>query len=386
MDNFDIIIVGGGVIGLSTGYRAQKAGAKVLVIDRGGVGYEASSRAEGFLSLRGETPEESPLAQMSERLWLTLDEELGYTTEWTQKGRIWPAFAESEVERLKIKYASFQQTDIAFEYLEGEECRKLVPNLSTNVQAAIYTNRSGHANPQRLVQAFAWAFQDCGGTILEHTPVYSVTEQAGKVRGVQTAGGAIGAGTVILCAGGYNAKLLQQVGVVFPTAPFRVESFVTAPMPHMFDMCLVGRGISVRQTKRGNFHVQGGPYEWVDLAADKEPAKPVTSVVCGIARRFMDVFPIARTAQIIRTWGGITDTTPDQMVIIEKLSSPDGLIATCGAGHGFGMAPILGVVLSDLALKGETDAPIRGLGLGRFNNLAENWRQDMGWQAGAYNR
>jgi len=81
MENFDVIIVGAGIVGLSTAWRAARAGARVLVLDKGPTAYEASSRATGYLSLRGETPEESPLAQAAERLWDGLDEELGYPTE-----------------------------------------------------------------------------------------------------------------------------------------------------------------------------------------------------------------------------------------------------------------------------------------------------------------
>src|SRR6218665_3592959 len=117
MENFDVIVVGAGILGLATAYNAQKAGAKVLVLDAGATAYEASSRATGYLSLRGETPAESPLAQEAEKLWDTLDDELGYPTEWTQKGRIWAAFVERELDDLRQLYGTFRKTDIGFEFL-----------------------------------------------------------------------------------------------------------------------------------------------------------------------------------------------------------------------------------------------------------------------------
>src|SRR5207253_1950030 len=121
-------------------------------------------------------------------------------------------------------YQSFQRTGIGFDWVDGQACREILPILSPETRAGIYTPRSGHANPQRTVQAFAWAFQDLGGTLLEHTPVHSVDAQDGQVTGVRTAGGRIQGEQVILCAAAYNAKLLEPFGVVFPSAPVRLEA------------------------------------------------------------------------------------------------------------------------------------------------------------------
>jgi sarcosine oxidase, subunit beta len=385
MENYDIIVVGAGLIGLSTAYRAQKAGAKVIVIDRGPVAYEASSRATGYLSLRAETPEESPLAQMAERMWPTLDEELGYPTEWKQKGRLWAAFGDAELADLKTTFEAFRKTDIPFEFIDTQACREIIPILSPEVRAGIYTSRSGHANPQRVCQAFAWAFQDLGGIILEHTPVHAVLTDGGKVTGVKTSGDKINSGCVVLAAAAFNAKLLAPLGILFPVAAVRLEAMVTTPLPPAYDVCFIGNGISIRQTLRGNLHGNGGPHEWVDVQADQEPAKPNTPIVRNIARRITECFPVAQSLQLLRCWAGIVELTPDLNTIVEKFEKPEGLIAAAGAGHAFGMAPSLGVALAELALEGRTDAPVGNLGLGRFAGLSPDWRAERNWSAGAYN-
>jgi sarcosine oxidase, subunit beta len=385
MENYDIIVVGAGLIGLSTAYRAQKAGAKVIVVDRGPVAYEASSRATGYLSLRAETPEESPLAQMAERMWPTLDEELGYPTEWKQKGRLWAAFGDAELADLKITFEAFRKTDIPFEYIDTQACREIIPILSPEVRAGIYTDRSGHANPQRVSQAFAWAFQDLGGTILEHTPVHAVLTEGGKVTGVQTGGRRINSGRVVLAAAAFNARLLAPLGILFPVAAVRVEAMVTTPLPPAYDVCFIGNGISIRQTLRGNLHANGGPHEWVDVQADQEPAKPNTPIIRNIARRITEAFPVTQSLQMLRSWAGVVELTPDLNTIVEKFEKPEGLIAAAGAGHAFGMAPSLGVALAELALEGRTDAPVGNLGLARFAGLSLDWQAQRNWSAGAYN-
>ncbi|MGO4568759.1 NAD(P)/FAD-dependent oxidoreductase [Rhizobium sp. 2YAF20] len=386
MNNYDVIVVGSGLLGLSTAYNAQKAGARVLVIDRGPVAYEASSRATGYLSLRADDPDEAPLAQMAEKLWDNLDEELGYPTEWTQKGRLWVAFSDKQVEELHETLKAFKRADFGFEIIDADACRKLIPILSNETRAGLYTPRSGHANPQRVSQAYGWAFQDVGGTIIENNPVYYVLEEAGKVKGVRASTGDIYADRVVLCAAGYNAKLLHPFGVEFPVATVRLEALVTTPLPPMYDVGFIGlNGLSIRQTKRGNLHANGGPHEWVDVDADQEPAKPNTPIVRNLVRRMIEAFPVAAGAQLLRTWAGVLDITKDQKSIIHKFDHPEGLLVAAGAGHGFGMAPAVGIAMAELALKGKTEAPVERLSLDRFASLSPNWKVEKQWNPGAYN-
>ncbi len=385
MDNFDVIVVGAGILGLATAYHAQKAGAKVLVLDSGATAYEASSRATGYLSLRGETPAESPLAQESEKLWNGLDDELGYPTEWTQKGRIWAAFNEREVEEHKQLYETFRRTDIPFEFLDGDALRKMMPCLSETCQGGIWTNRAGHANPQRVSQAFGWAFKDLGGEVREYTPVLELLTEGGRAKGVRTPGGELHCGKIALCAAAYNTLLLQPLGIHFPLAPVRLEALVTTPMPPLFDQAFIGNGLAIRQTKRGNLHMNGGPYEWIDLEIGKEPAKPNTQIVRNILRRAIEIMPVLKGAQFLRSWAGVIDLAPDQMTTIHKFEHPEGLVAAASSGHGFGMGPAVGVAVSELLLKGETRMPISQLSLDRFKTLSPEWRERRNWHAGQYN-
>ncbi|MBX5173368.1 FAD-binding oxidoreductase [Rhizobium sp. NZLR1b] len=385
MKNFDIIVVGAGILGLATAYQAQKAGAKVLVLDAGATAYEASSRATGYLSLRGETPAESPLAQEAEKLWDSLDDELGYPTEWTQKGRIWAALDERELDELKSLYGTFQKTDIPFEFLDGDAMRKLIPCLSPNCLGGIWTSRSGHANPQRTSQAFAWAFNDLGGEIREYTPVLELLAEGGKVKGVRTPQGELHCDKLALCAAAHNSLLLAPLGIHFPLAPVRLEALVTTPMPPLFEQAFIGNGLSIRQTKRGNLHMNGGPYEWVDLEIGKEPAKPNTQIVRNILRRAIETMPVLKGAQFLRSWAGIVDMAPDQMTTIHRFEGPAGLVTAACSGHGFGMAPAVGIAVSQLLMNRETAMPVGQLSLDRFKNVAPDWRVRRNWQAGRYN-
>ena len=384
METADVAVVGAGVVGLSTAYWLAKAGAKVVVLDKGRTAWEASGRASGYLSLRGETPIEARVAAEAERIWNTLDDELGYVTEWCPKGRLWAAFP-YEWEEMQATYEAFKKTDFEFRLIDGKEARELLPYLSESVVGGIHTTRAGHANPQRTAQAFAWAANDRGVKILENSPVLSITTSGGAITGLKTPNGEISAPKIVNCAGPQAGMIADMIGGYVPVAAARLEAMVTAPLPPMFTFAMIGNGVSVRQTHRGNLHFNGGPHEWIDVDQTSEPAKPNTPIVRNMARRLAELLPAIANIQALRSWAGIVEVTPDQSCIIERLSSPEGMIIATASGHGFGLAPSLGKAICGLALEGTSPIGIDGLGLGRFASLDKDWRAARRWTAGAYN-
>jgi len=384
MNKADVVVIGAGIVGLATGYWLARHGAKVIVLDKGRTAWEASSRATGFLSLRGEQPLESPLAVEAERMWHGLDDELGYPTEWKPGGRLWVAHTPEEDAELRDTLAHFEQTDIPFRLITGDEARAIVPCLSPRASSAIHTIRSGHANPQRTSQAFAWALLDHGGEVREFTPAIGLEIANGKIVGVIAPSGTIATERVVNCAGPQAGMIAAMAGVSVPLAVLRLEAMVTAPLPPLFDVAMVADGLSVRQTLRGNIHFNGGPYEFIAPELCKEPAKPSTSAVRNIARRLAELFPSLDSVQIIRSWAGVIEVTPDLVMVIDRIDAPEGLVLGITAGHGFGLAPVVGKALADLALEGSTDLPVAGLGLDRFSRLDPQWQNKRNWAPGCY--
>jgi sarcosine oxidase subunit beta len=385
MESADVVIVGAGVLGLASGYWLAKAGANVVILEKGRIAWEASGRATGFLSLRGEQPLEVPLAVAANELWTTLDEELGYPTEWLPGGRLWVAIEQDRWTELQDLGPLWQAAGVPVRLIDGQAARGIAPCLSEQTLGGLHTTRSGHANPQRTSQAFAWAFRDRGGRILENTPAIGIKTVRGKVTAIDTPQGSIATGAIVNCAGPQIGLIGEMVGVNIPVAPVRLEAMVTAPLPHLFDVAMVGHGLSLRQTRRGNIHFNGGPHEWIDVDLTSEPAKPNTPIVRNIARRLAELFPSLANIQALRSWAGIVEVTPDQTCIIDRLASPEGMIIATASGHGFGLAPSIGKAICDLVLNGKSSIPIDGLGLDRFATLDQGWRSARKWVAGAYN-
>jgi sarcosine oxidase, subunit beta len=385
MDSADVVIIGGGVTGLSTGYWLAKAGRDVLILDKGIVGWEASGRNGGLSTRRGDDTPVIPLAREANRLWPTMDEELGYPTEWVGKGVVSIALDEERGDVLRATNRRWQTLGLPVRWLDPREVHELVPCITDSVRGAIYTEGAGHANPQRTAQAFAWAIADRGGRIREQTAVTGIRVSRDRITGVDTTRGPVATETVVSCAGPQSALIGRMVGVDIPIAPARVEIIATVPQPPLFEVGVSGNGLYGRQTRRGNLIFGGGPHEWTDVALEREPAKSNTPLIRNIARRLAEVFPSLADVAVLRSWAGVVEQAPDYWPIIDRLPSPEGLVLAVMSGHGFGPCPATGKAVSELVVKGISSIDLDGLALSRFANLPASWREARNWVAGAYN-
>ena len=379
MNRAEIVVIGGGVSGLSSAYFLAKAGKDVVVVEKGMVGGEASGRNGGMISERTDEPALIPLAVESVRLWATLDDELGYPTEFIHQGRIQVAVSEEEMGDIFTEHDHALRHGISVEQLDPSEISDMVPGISARTLGGLFFANGGHANPQRAVQAFAWAFQDLGGRLHQNTAVTSINVEDNKVTSVETTAGDIAADFVVAAAGPQTALLADMVGVHVPVAPARVEIIATAPLEPLFDIALVGNGLYGRQAARGNLLFGGGAHEWIDVGLISDPAKPNTPLIRNIARRLAELLPAVADVPVIRSWAGIVEQAPDYMPIIDIPDSPSNYIVVTASAHGFGIAPATGKVVSDLVLHGKSDIDISGLTLNRFSDLTHNWRQNRGW-------
>ncbi len=372
-----VIIVGGGASGLSAGWWLARAGVEVLVLDKGLVAWEASGRNGG-----GCTHGFSPLFLEEQRLWPQMDELLGHPTEFTP-GRI----------RIAIKPEQWSDSDrmvrngdhhgMRSERLDNAQLRELVPLAPDEVVGAYWHHFGGHANPHRTVQAYAWAMQDLGGRVMQHTTVLGFHTEAGRVTAVQTDRGTLGCDHLVLAAGPQTGKLAAMLGVHVPMVSARAEMIVTEPLPLMPVTGADGNGLYGRQTRRGNLAYGGGPHEWLDdtdgMAA---PPRVSTPLMGNIAGHLAGLLPRAAQARVIRSWAGIIENTPDGRPVIDRLSDPANLTIATLSSIGFGLSPATGHAVQQLVTDGRCDfADLTPLRLARFASLEPDWIATRGWHS-----
>ena len=373
-----VVVIGGGVTGLSAAWWLARSGVDVLVLDKGVVGWEASGRNGG-----GASHYQSPLFHEEQRLWPQMDELLGYSTEYRRE-RLIVAVTPEQLHHYHYMADMHGELGYKADKLDAQEIRKLVPLAGDNALGGIHVYFGGHANPQRTVQAYAWALQDLGGRILQHAPATRLIRQGGKVTGVETPRGTFACDSLVVAAGPQSEHLLRQVDVRLPLAPARAEMIVTEPAPLMDIGGVDGNGLYGRQTLRGNLAYGGGPHEWMDVGPAGPGARPSTPLLRNLSKRVAELLPKAAHLRVIRSWAGVIENTPDGRPVIERLSSPDNVTIATMSGVGFGLSPASGHAIRDLVLDGVCSfTDLSKLSLDRFADLPEDWREQRGWRPAA---
>ncbi len=369
-----VIVVGGGVTGLSAAWWLARSGVDVLVLDKGIVGWEASGRNGG-----GASHYHSPLFAEEQRLWPLMDEMLGYSTEYRRERVV---FATNALHHQQYQRMAQMCRDLGWRVddLDPAQVREFVPLAGDNVVSGIHLRFGGQANPQRTVQAYAWALQDRGGRILQHAPALRIVTSGGRVTGVETPRGRFGCDHLVVAAGPQGEALLRQVGARLPLAPARAEMIVTEPAPLMPVGGADGNGLYGRQTLRGNLAYGGGPHEWMDIGPAGPERRPSTPVLRNLSRRLAELLPKAAQLRVIRSWAGVVENTPDGRPVIDRLSDPGNLTVATMSGVGFGLSPASGHAIRDLVLDGACSfADLGKLSIKRFVDLPEDWRERAGW-------
>lgn len=369
-----VVVIGGGVTGLSTAWWLAREGVDVTVVEAGIVGGEASGRNGG-----GCSHHYSPLFAEEQRLWPEMDERLGYPTEF-QPNRIRIALDEKQFAQYGRAKTNAERQGYRCDVLDPQDVARLVPLSNGELLGAYYFHFGGHANPQRTVQAFAWALQDLGGRVLQHTKVNELRLEGGRVRSVVTNRGTIACDFVVIAAGPATHSLAAMLDINIPMVPSRVEMLVTEPLPLMPLGGVDGNGLYGRQTLRGNLAYGGGPHEWIGEDASTR-SHSSTPLVRDIAGRIAQLLPKAAHAHVIRSWAGVVENTPDGRPVIERLSTPDNVVLATMSGVGFGLSPAVGHAIRDLVIDGVCSfADISTYALSRFDELEPDWAQLQGWQ------
>ncbi len=377
LDSAEVVVIGGGVSGLSSAWWLAQQGADVVVLEKGVVGWEASGRNGGGLGHRAGDPPVTPLATQALKLWPEMHERLGYPTEYIP-GRLRVALTERQMQMCEMSHEHCLKVGVDSELMDPKAIKELVPVVNPAVVGGVMAPAEGKTNPQRVVQAYAWAFQDLGGRLYQHTTATGFLMSGGKVTTVETNRGEIDCDFVVSAAGPQTGLLAEMAGAFVPVSPARVEIIVTAPIPRHWAGGFVGNGLYGRQTVRGNLAYGGGPHEWIDVD-NTTPRKPNTPLIRNIARRLAELLSGAAEVPVIRSWSGVVEQTPDLWPIIDFLPEPSNYLLVTVSGHGYGLSPATGMVVSELILKGETTVNIDGLGMSRLADIPRDWKEERGW-------
>ena len=237
IDRADVVMIGGGVIGLASAYFISRRGWDVVLVEKGIPGWEASGRnggwALGFSPEHYQEDERMALAREALQIWQTLDEELGAPTEFVLEGNLMvaleeddmpPPYHEDMLERSRRWGGEARRVDL-------KEMREILPGVTERAIGGVFVPVSGHANPQLTAQAWVWAIERNGGRIYQNTTVTGIEVQNGRVTRVETTAGNIGADKVVNAAGPWANVIAGMTGQHLPVAQRALEMLCTMAVP-----------------------------------------------------------------------------------------------------------------------------------------------------------
>ncbi len=375
----DVVIVGGGISGAAAAYEVARAGHSVTLFEARSLAAMASGWTLGGVRQSGRDPAELPLAKAAVERWGGLDEELGAMTGYRRRGNLRLARTEAEVEIIRELVVEQRKLGLEIDYLpDNAAIRAIAPAIGRSILAASCCPGDGHADPVPAVRAFAAAASRHGAVIRDGVGIRALMQSGGKITSVETASGEIvSADRVIVATGIHAPELLAPLGLDLPLRVKLVCVLQSVPLPPVFEQVfgVANADCAGRQEVDGRLRVTTGMGDWPHEPNSwtTDALAPRAADIAALIERVSHVLPALADAGVARVWGGLIDLTPDALPAIDAHNGIEGLIVAAGfSGHGFGIGPVTGEILADLALSRQPRFDLAPFRLGRFAETPAN--------------
>lgn len=365
----DIVIIGGGISGVSIAYNLAKKGKKnIILVEKEYIASGATGSCGAGIRQQWGTKMNCLIAKMSCEFFETANEVLEYDgdIEFEQGGYLLLASTEKEKEQFSKNVKLQNSLGINSKVLSLEEAKEIVPILNTSdFVSATYFEKDGHLNPFFTTLAFSKAAEKLGVQIMKYTEVIGITTKNKKITSVITSKGIIETSEVVNAAGGYSQHIAKMVGVELPIYSERHQILVTEPVDPILNTMVMSFS--------GNFYCQQVPHGGIIMGrgdVDEPRDGNINSswhFLDEMSKCITNLLPPLKNAMVIRQWAGLYNITPDRQPIIGKVSEIKGLYLAVGfSGHGFMFGPATGLLLSEIIMGEETSIDISSLNLERF--------------------
>ena len=402
----DVVIIGGGIIGVSTAWFLAKQGVDVVLCEKGHIAGEQSSRNWGWVRCQGRDTRELPMMIESMNIWRGLEVEIGEDVGFTQGGCLYMARSEKELKQYADWLDTAREFGLDTQVIEGKELDQHVSDASSRWLGAMYTASDARAEPDKAGPAIARAAIRSGAKLLTSCAVRGIETEGGSLSAVVTEHGSIRTSTVLCAAGAWTSMFCRSLGIAVPQLQVRGTVARTSPADVILNGNVFDKKIGIRRRQDGGYTIAHGsvldhfitpstfrfafkflpalvhevrtlrislgrpfieelgtPAKW---ALDEESPfertrvlspEPDPTVLKKIRKNLDEVFPQLAASRIVESWAGMVETTPDVVpVMCEHESIPGFHIATGLSGHGFGIGPGAGKALA--AMLTGTDAGI----------------------------
>ncbi|HWT17793.1 MAG TPA: FAD-dependent oxidoreductase, partial [Variovorax sp.] len=241
----DVVVIGGGIIGVFSAYYLAKRGLSVALVEKGRIGAEQSSRNWGWCRQQNRDARELPLASKSLDLWEQFAAESGEDTGFHRCGLLYLSNDEAEISRW-ASWRDFAKTaGVTTHMLNAHEAAERGRATGRAWKGGVFSPSDGTADPAKAAPAVATALMKLGGSVTQHCAARGIELEAGRVCGVVTEAGVIKTRTVVLAGGAWASAFCRQLGVRFPQASIRQSILSVSPVEHRLPNALFTSGVSV---------------------------------------------------------------------------------------------------------------------------------------------
>ncbi len=368
---YDVVIIGGGGHGLSTAYHlaTQHGITNVAVIEADYIGSGNTGRNTTIIRSNYGIPESVKFYQHSFAKYQTLEAETGCDIMHQAKGLMWLAHTETGMRQERSRVLMNQACGANTVMIDEREAKELCPQLDLSgggrypVRGGSYQIEGATARHDRVVWAYAQGAIRNGVHVLQHTAVTGITQEHGRVTGVDTTNGHISAGMVMSAVGGNVTKICNMAGVRIPIRTHPLQAFVTNGYAQELTRIVSSTELMsyVSQTARGQL-LMGAEFEAQPTYSRQTSFNTMASVCAKVAQ----LLPFVRSLKILRQWTGICDISVDFSPIMGA-TGLDGFCITTGWGTwGFKAIPAGGEQMAEYIATGKTPEMIAPFALDRF--------------------
>ena len=399
-----VCVIGGGVAGVSTALELAERGIDVVLLEKGEIAAEQSSRNWGWCRQMGRDPREIPLIQVSLSIWDGMNARVAGETGFTRCGILY--LCENE-EQLADKTAWFENNakpaGLSTRMIGAAEANELQPGCTRPWTGALYTPDDARAEPFVAVPLMAEALRRKGGKLFTRCAVRGLETKAGRVSAVVTEKGTIACDTVVLAGGAWSRRFCENLGVALPQLTVVNSVMRTEPLDTGLTRTCAGGHFTFRKRMDGGYTVTHNHYSVADIVPDSFrllrdflPAlmldwkglrlrlgrrfidearlkrrwqldevspfedvrvldpEPVRDILDDAEKHLKEYYPAFRPMKIAERWAGCIDAVPDAVPVISKVEALPGFhLCTGFSGHGFGLGPGAGRLMAEI-VTGET--------------------------------
>jgi len=350
--NSEILIIGAGIIGLSLARELHKNGAKkITILEKGGVGKEASFAAAGMLAPQAEADEADEFFRFccdSRDLYPDLAqkllEETGIDIELDQSGTLYAAFTEEDVAEIRERYKWQKDTGLEVKHLTAQDTHKLEPFISPDSLESLFFPKDWQVENRRLLLALEKYAELNGIEIKENCEVTNLINQENSVKGVQVSGDEVFADKVILASGAWTSFIKTDEGSL-PMAevkPIRGEMIKFQTAKRLFHRVIYSPRGYIVPRKLGRI-LAGATTEDVgfkEVSSDEGKE--------AIKETAFEIVPSLAGLKVEESWSGFRPFAADGLPIIGEVPKIDNLfVATAHYRNGILLAPMTAKTLAD---------------------------------------